>query len=267
MEKKNTVLLTVIAVATLLVAVVGATFAYFTAQTTANGSSNETSVTTRSEVGGVTLTLANQTATGSDITYPGGYVVNGGVVTATSTGTDNYTVNYTLNGTITNATDTALSYKVVRLAAPLASEAQGANTGSAAVYGCTMRSYAAGTDTRYTYLVDGVNTQTTWTANQTSCKLHGSLASAVYAASPAADTVIASGTVAAKTGASATTETFSIASSATNGMILTSTSAGAPVYYYIVVEYLDASAQNAEGAAVTAQLTGVDNTSAVAATA
>ena len=32
MEKKNTILLTVIAVATLLVAVVGATFAYFTAQ-------------------------------------------------------------------------------------------------------------------------------------------------------------------------------------------------------------------------------------------
>ena len=34
MEKKNTILLTVIAVATLLVAVVGATFAYFTASTT-----------------------------------------------------------------------------------------------------------------------------------------------------------------------------------------------------------------------------------------
>ena len=34
MEKKNTILLTVIAVATLLVAVVGATFAYFTATAT-----------------------------------------------------------------------------------------------------------------------------------------------------------------------------------------------------------------------------------------
>ena len=32
MEKKNTILLTVIAIATLLVAMVGATFAYFTAQ-------------------------------------------------------------------------------------------------------------------------------------------------------------------------------------------------------------------------------------------
>ena len=55
MEKKNTILLTVIAVATLLIAVVGATFAYFTAgQTNAGGT---TTVTATSEsVGSVTLT-------------------------------------------------------------------------------------------------------------------------------------------------------------------------------------------------------------------
>ena len=41
------VLLTVIAVATLLVAVVGATFAYFTAQSTTTGNSTTTSATTR----------------------------------------------------------------------------------------------------------------------------------------------------------------------------------------------------------------------------
>lgn len=47
MEKKNMVLLTVIAVATLLVAVVGATFAYFTATvTTTNDVQKGTSVTT-----------------------------------------------------------------------------------------------------------------------------------------------------------------------------------------------------------------------------
>lgn len=47
MEKKNTILLTVIAIATLLVAVVGATFAYFTAQvTTTNNDQNTTDVTT-----------------------------------------------------------------------------------------------------------------------------------------------------------------------------------------------------------------------------
>lgn len=49
MEKKNTILLTVIAVATLLVAVVGATFAYFTASVTNSGTegNNTTTVTTK----------------------------------------------------------------------------------------------------------------------------------------------------------------------------------------------------------------------------
>ena len=46
MEKKNMILLTVIAVSTLLVAVVGATFAYFTATSTSTGNTNKTTVTT-----------------------------------------------------------------------------------------------------------------------------------------------------------------------------------------------------------------------------
>ena len=45
MEKKNTVLLTVIAIATLLVAMVGATFAYFTAQR-GDGAQADITVTT-----------------------------------------------------------------------------------------------------------------------------------------------------------------------------------------------------------------------------
>lgn len=54
MDKKNTMLLTVIAVATLLVAVVGATFAYFTASNTAAGT---TSATVKTEaVGTVSVT-------------------------------------------------------------------------------------------------------------------------------------------------------------------------------------------------------------------
>jgi len=54
MDKKNTMLLTVIAVATLLVAVVGATFAFFSASNEASGT---TTVTTTTEtVGAVTVT-------------------------------------------------------------------------------------------------------------------------------------------------------------------------------------------------------------------
>lgn len=54
MDKKNTMLLTVIAVATLLVAVVGATFAYFTATNNATGTTNVS--TTTETVGAVTVT-------------------------------------------------------------------------------------------------------------------------------------------------------------------------------------------------------------------
>ena len=59
MDKKNTVLLTIIAVATLLVAVVGATFAYFGVTTLNTSNSTSASVTTQS-IGTVTL-AANAT--------------------------------------------------------------------------------------------------------------------------------------------------------------------------------------------------------------
>ena len=61
MERKNTMLLTVIAVATLLVAVVGATFAYFTA-TSKGENSTEIKVTTDS------LNSTTSTATGINMT-------------------------------------------------------------------------------------------------------------------------------------------------------------------------------------------------------
>ena len=58
MDKKNTMLLTVIAVATLLVAVVGATFAYFTVDS--SSTSATTTVTTKAEaVGSVSLSAVN----------------------------------------------------------------------------------------------------------------------------------------------------------------------------------------------------------------
>ena len=58
MDKKNTMLLTVIAVATLLVAVVGATFAYFSVTVTSNAATS--TVTTKAEaVGSVALNSKN----------------------------------------------------------------------------------------------------------------------------------------------------------------------------------------------------------------
>ncbi len=59
MEKKNTLLLTVIAVATLLVAVVGATFAYFSLSTT--GGSNTTATISTPKIGQATITTKEPT--------------------------------------------------------------------------------------------------------------------------------------------------------------------------------------------------------------
>ena len=72
MERRNTVLLTVIAVATLLVAVVGATFAYFTATQSAIDPS-EMTVTT-ADVDTVTgdATNCSLTVTGEDMAYAAG---------------------------------------------------------------------------------------------------------------------------------------------------------------------------------------------------
>ena len=69
MEKKNTILLTVIAIATLLVAVVGATFAYFTASITTtgdeDGTKSNTNITTRTMTNAV-MDLGNIMASSED---------------------------------------------------------------------------------------------------------------------------------------------------------------------------------------------------------
>ena len=64
MEKKNVVFLTVLAVATLLTAVVGTTFAYFTATVTGNDTATETRITTATL--GVTYSDGSQ-VTGTNI--------------------------------------------------------------------------------------------------------------------------------------------------------------------------------------------------------
>ena len=69
MEKKNVIFLSVIAVATLLTAVIGTTFAYFTANFTVSNSQNATSNVTTKTLSGVTVTLGNKIS-GNPV-YPG----------------------------------------------------------------------------------------------------------------------------------------------------------------------------------------------------
>ena len=109
-NKKNTILLTVIAVATLLVAVVGATFAYFTAQvgndadvkvTVKTGSSASSSFTIDKAIS----LYADQTTFGSD---------KGSVSSEEVTGTVKYTAAGLPEGTTgtLDESDTTFCYKV-----------------------------------------------------------------------------------------------------------------------------------------------------------
>lgn len=103
MEKKNTILLTVIAVATLLVAVVGATFAYFTATATPSGN-GDTSEATTATMASVKLT-ASTAGNSENKVYPGTKNYAGMHVKASKEGTDtandNYEITYTVKGTVT----------------------------------------------------------------------------------------------------------------------------------------------------------------------
>ena len=233
MEKKNTILLTVIAVATLLVAVVGATFAYFTA-TTGAGDPNDTATTgTATTVGGVNLVMTADTSS-NDIAYPGGYVVAGVNVTATNSDTtNNYTTTYQVNGTITNNTKTQLNWTLYRVTSSIANPVTPDS--------CQRQEAAQGDGTtRYWY---------------EDCTLDASLTGDTYK--------VTKGTAAAATTAGTPQETTV---TATGETLDVDADSDATVYYYLVVEYPNnASApQDADqGQTISVILTNVSNGSSV----
>jgi predicted ribosomally synthesized peptide with SipW-like signal peptide len=99
MERKNTVLLTVIAVATLLVAVVGATFAYFTATSSGPNTSNLT-VTTKS----VDTISSSATDLTLDVNLTDMLQANGTEAGVPKTSTSSVTIN-AVKGTDTSETE------------------------------------------------------------------------------------------------------------------------------------------------------------------
>ena len=229
MEKKNTILLTVIAVATLLVAVVGATFAYFTAASTA-GDDNETAATgTTTTVGGVNL-VATSASTDNDIAYPGGYVVAGVKVDATNSDANNsYDTTFNVVGKVTNNTGTVLNWKLYEVPASIADP----------VTGCSRQEDDT-TDpgnTRYWY---------------TGCTLAEGI--------DADATEIAKGTIAANA-------TDSEIITTTKEKLTIAASAKTTTYYYLVVEYPNnTSADQTKtdaGKTITAQITNVTEPSSV----
>ena len=217
------------------VAVVGATFAYFTATTLGDEADGEAQTGTATTVGGVNLTMTTTTGD-ADMAYPGGYVVAGASVKATNSDVKNdYTTTFDLNGTITNNTGTVLNWYVYEVSA-LIDDPITANS-------CVREQQvqADGT-TRYWYK---------------DCELDSRIATTSSA--------IAKGTVPAATGEGLTTPGTATVE-VVDEELEPAAGASATTYYYLVVEYPnDASnPQDADqGKTITAKLTTVDGASSV----
>ena len=181
MEKKNTILLTVIAVATLLVAVVGATFAYFTATTGTSGDGSSTGALQSAQVASVELQTAS-TGASDDTIYPGTINYASMSAEAVKTGqgatsdTNNYTVTYTLNGSVeVSAPFTAgkVKYTVYRttsqVASPVTCEEVASNpdkAGTQYTQSCTVDSTVLAGDEVATGTVSGAGPATITATNQ-----------------------------------------------------------------------------------------------------
>ncbi len=213
MERKNTILLTVIAIATLLVAVVGATFAYFTAtiqdDRTAGSGQGETKVTAGSVASETIVANVDNAAgkfTATDV-YPGHVEVAALSVTAKSDTNAPVKINIKYNVT-TNNLGTHVKVYVMKSDTPI--------TTTATQFSCDKQ--VTGTETvQYSETCSG------WT-NATTNNLTGAsqVGTTTTLKGNAEEVVLASDTI---TGAE---------------------DPGKTAYYYIVVEYTNDDEQNAE---------------------
>lgn len=215
-EKKNsnTVLLTVIGVATLLVALVGATFAYFTA-TVSQDTSAKVDVTT-STLAGLEMKSYKQDAKVSNAVYPGWVGYQAVQVKATGSSGDkaNYTLSLTAN--VPAAFGTDIKYSICKV-----------ENGTTAI--------SSDLDTTFGYNPGTVAKDEKTTPGEIHYSISGaavSLPSSGCTAVGTADTALASGSIAI-----ATNKEITVGSSATYDL------------YYITYKYTNntEAAQNAQG--------------------
>ena len=147
MERKNTVLLTVIAIATLLVAVVGATFAYFTATSTSSGDDVGTATAKTAKVGGAKLEASSITQVGK-MDYPGGVLITGTKVELSKQdeGDQNdYEVTFDIGLTGVNETTEEMNWYLFRTASDASSQEITNHVN------CSLQTPTTGTETKYYY--------------------------------------------------------------------------------------------------------------------
>ncbi len=156
MERKNMVLLTVIAVATLLVAVVGATFAYFTASTKAEDVGGNSANVTTNKLDGATLTFKETGEVLDMLDYPGGLGIYGATATIAKqddNGDDsnNYQATFDLEITYTNLTGTDLEWELWMLNKKIDELPFSSEGGFESITKCERKEQTDGTKTYYWY--------------------------------------------------------------------------------------------------------------------
>ncbi len=231
-----------IAVATLLVAVVGATFAYFTATTTSSNKETSQATVKTKELGNTTFALTGSEV-GNKLDYPGGIAVIEAEVKANKDSSDNnkYKFSYKFKVDAENYTQTALTWTLYKASSS-------SLKGSLDLTGCHLvaengvESEQGKTVYYYSTLESGDSEGTN------SCK-KGMLS--------ALSSAVANGTIAASTdGEQAGTASATLDTGLSDTVEVTSEE-GATQYYYLVIEYPnDGTDQTAKdkGKQITAKL-------------
>ncbi len=187
-NRGQTIFLSVIGIATLLVAIIGATFAYFTTQVTGSGTGGSLEGTT-AKISGTTLTFTNNELETYDyLKYPGGLAIFGTKAEFAKddpTDKNDYIATFDLQIDYTNPTDTALDYTLYMV--------EDSSIEANLDPKCKLLTKVSGNETYLLYGNDGDDISSLSDLSTIHCKLN-SQALAVLSGT----TAIASGTLEAK---------------------------------------------------------------------
>ncbi len=218
-NRGQTIFLSVIGIATLLVTIIGATFAYFTTQVTPSGTGGNVETST-AKVGNTTVTLTNAGDSYSKLEYPGGIAIIGAKATvakdADSGDTNDYKATFDLKISYKNPTDTDLQWELYKLTTDTAIVEDDFNSME-----CDLRTEKSGATTYLWYADDAsLKTGVCALSEELSGKLGSSIASGTLGHAPVVE------------------EQFStvIDEDGLKGLELT-TNENTNDYYYLVVKY------------------------------
>ncbi len=159
-NRGQTIFLSVIGIATLLVTIIGATFAYFTTQVKGEGSGGFVQNTTAT-IDNTSVTFSDANATYKKLAYPGGIAIVGAKAEITkgtledSTDSNDYQATFDITITYKNPTDTDLTwslYKVEDAENALSSETD------FSTMPCDLRTKTSGSST-YLWYGDDANSE------------------------------------------------------------------------------------------------------------